>query len=499
VSSNAVAALAEAVAAAGGPTAELAALCAAVAVANDGAVEAEWRQVFPADRRSLAGAAAAADLAAATSAEPSWRSAARPCVYAAAQLGTPTLQGLLSAGRVAGRLAAGDAPTGAGVGDPLADVLRDVAAATDALRTLDPGRGPAVLPDRPVDPYAVPPAETAPVASAQQGAPVPPSAEAEPPRTLEELLGELDELVGLDEVKAEVHAQAQLLRVAGLRRDAGLRSADITRHLVFVGNPGTGKTTVARLVAEIYRATGVLPTGHLVEVDRSELVAGYVGQTAIKTAQVIDSAVGGVLFIDEAYALADDDFGSEAVETLVKGMEDHREDLVVIVAGYPAPMEQFVSVNPGLRSRFRKTITFADYSIDELVAIFDSMATKADYSPTEACRTRLRELAAVEERNEGFGNARWVRGRLETAMVNAAWRLRDVEQPTVEQLRHLEPDDLTDTVHPAPDTEPARASHHGAGVREATDSPGVDADAAPDADVPADVPAGEPGTTPERT
>jgi adenylate kinase family enzyme len=446
VSGNAVAALAEAVTAAGGPTAELAALCAAVAVANDGPVEAEWRQVFPAERRSLPGAAAAADLAVASAADPAWRRAARPCVYAAAQLGTPTLQGLLSAGRVAGRLAAGDVPSGSG-GDALADVLDNVAATTDALRSLGGGGTPTPrAPTVPVDPLAVDPTGR-PAAAAGNGGSVQATPEAEPPRSLDELLAELDELVGLGEVKTEVHAQAQLLRIAGLRRDAGLRTADITRHLVFVGNPGTGKTTVARLVAEIYRATGVLPTGHLVEVDRSELVAGYVGQTAIKTAQVIDSAVGGVLFIDEAYALADDDFGSEAVETLVKGMEDHREDLVVIVAGYPAPMEQFVSVNPGLRSRFRKTITFADYSIDELVAIFDSMAEASDYTPTDGCRTRLRELATAEERTDGFGNARWVRGRLETAMVNAAWRLRDVEEPSIDELRHLEPTDLTDALH----------------------------------------------------
>jgi hypothetical protein len=172
---------------------------------------------------------------------------------------------------------------------------------------------------------------------------------------------------------------------------------------------------------------------------------------------VIDSAVGGVLFIDEAYALADDDFGSEAIETLVKGMEDHREDLVVIVAGYPVPMEQFVSVNPGLRSRFRKTITFADYSLDELVAIFDRMAAKADYTPTEECRARLRELAAADEKAEGFGNARWARSKLETAMVNAAWRLRDVESPTLDQLRHLEADDLVDGPR-TPDPETAAAS-----------------------------------------
>jgi adenylate kinase family enzyme len=445
MSSNAVAALTEAVAAAGGPTSVLAELCAAVAVSNDGGAEAEWRLVFPDESRSLAVAAGMADLVAASGADPAWRALARPCVYAAAQLGSPTLESLLSAGRVAGRLAVGDTPADRPRPDPLTDVLGELARVSDGLGTLASPQAPS----------ATSPGATTVADTAQTASPAPMVPE-EPPRSLDELLAELDELVGLAEVKAEVHAQAQLLRVAGLRRDAGLRTAEITRHLVFVGNPGTGKTTVARLVAEIYRATGVLPTGHLVEVDRSELVAGYVGQTAIKTAQVIDSAVGGVLFIDEAYALADDDFGSEAVETLVKGMEDHREDLVVIVAGYPAPMEQFVAVNPGLRSRFRKTITFADYSIDELVEIFDRMATKADYSPTEACRDRLRELALVEEKDEGFGNARWVRGRLETAMVNAAWRLREVDEPSLEQLRHLEPTDLVDAPHhrldPTPET-----------------------------------------------
>jgi len=483
MSSNAVAALAEAVTAAGGPTAELAALCAAVAVANDGPVEAEWRQVFPDDRRSMAAAAGAADLAAAARADAGWRSAARPCVYAAAQLGTPTLQGLLSAGRVAGRLSVGDVPSGSPGSDPLADVLTGMAAVTDSLRALDPSRpGLTGAPTQPgPPPSSGPAAGTAAVATGPD--PTPPAEPPTPPRSLDELLAELDELVGLTEVKAEVHAQAQLLRVAGLRRDAGLRTADITRHLVFVGNPGTGKTTVARLVAEIYRATGVLPTGQLVEVDRSELVAGYVGQTAIKTAQVIDSAVGGVLFIDEAYALADDDFGSEAVETLVKGMEDHREDLVVIVAGYPAPMEQFVAVNPGLRSRFRKTITFADYAVHELVAIFESMAAKADYTPSDECRDRLRELAGAEERNEGFGNARWVRGRLETAMVNAAWRLREIDDPTIEQLRQLEPSDLTDAVHP-PST-PAPEADDQPATDDADDADTLDtADPADDGRVP---------------
>jgi adenylate kinase family enzyme len=442
VTSNAVAALAEAVAAAGGPSPALAELCAAVAVANDGGAEDQWHQVFPDETRSLAVAAAMADLVTASRADAAWRRLARPCVYAAAQLGSPTLASLLSAGRVAGRLSAGDAPVGGA--EPLTDVLDDLARVTDRLGALESAPLDAGSLSVTTGPVGTGVPGTSPATTGEgAGEPTP----AEPARSLDELLAELDELVGLAEVKAEVHAQAQLLRVAGLRRDAGLRTADITRHLVFVGNPGTGKTTVARLVAEVYRATGVLPKGHLVEVDRSELVAGYVGQTAIKTAQVIDSAVGGVLFIDEAYALADDDFGSEAVETLVKGMEDHREDLVVIVAGYPAPMEQFVAVNPGLRSRFRKTITFADYSTDELVAIFDQMAAKADYTPSEECRGRLFDLALVEEKDEGFGNARWVRGRLETAMVNAAWRLRDVASPTVEQLRRLEAADLTDR-HP---------------------------------------------------
>ncbi len=189
-----------------------------------------------------------------------------------------------------------------------------------------------------------------------------------PPKTVDELLAELDELVGLTAVKAEIHRQAAVLRVEGLRKDAGLAAPTITRHMIFNGNPGTGKTTVARLVAGIYRALGLLSKGQLVEVDRSEMVAGYLGQTAMKTADLVKSAEGGVLFIDEAYSLSGDQYGTEAIDTLVKEMEDKRDDLVVIVAGYPVPMAVFISQNPGLESRFRTTIDFVDYTDDELVA-----------------------------------------------------------------------------------------------------------------------------------
>ena len=189
-----------------------------------------------------------------------------------------------------------------------------------------------------------------------------------------------------------------MLRVEGLRSEAGLKNPDITRHMVFNGNPGTGKTTVARLVAGIYAALGLLTKGQLVEVDRSELVAGYLGQTAAKTAEVVKSALGGVLFIDEAYSLSGDQYGREAIDTLVKEMEDHRGDLVVIVAGYPLPMQVFIAENPGLESRFRTHIDFVDYTDDELTAIFGVMAAGAEYDVDEAVLDRLRALLAGVER-----------------------------------------------------------------------------------------------------
>jgi SpoVK/Ycf46/Vps4 family AAA+-type ATPase len=285
---------------------------------------------------------------------------------------------------------------------------------------------------------------------------------AEPARTVEELLAELDELTGLKTVKREVHRQVAVLRVEKLRSEAGLKSPTITRHLVFVGNPGTGKTTVARLVSGIYKALGLLSKGQLVEVDRSELVAGYLGQTATKTAEVVASAVGGVLFIDEAYSLTAgdtgaDQYGREAVDTLVKEMEDRRDDLVVIVAGYPEPMADFIAANPGLASRFRTTIAFEDYTDDELTDILTGLTEGADYELTPNALDEFKVILASTRRDRSFGNGRFARNVLEAAIGRHAWRLRDVTAPSTDQLRQILAEDLTDeelTAETAPDSAP---------------------------------------------
>jgi hypothetical protein len=276
----------------------------------------------------------------------------------------------------------------------------------------------------------------------------------EPERTVEELLAELDALTGLEKVKREVHRQVAVLRMEKLRADAGLKSPTITRHLVFVGNPGTGKTTVARLVSGIYKALGLLSKGQLVEVDRSELVAGYLGQTATKTAEVVASAAGGVLFIDEAYSLTSgdqgtDQYGREAVDTLVKEMEDRRDDLVVIVAGYPEPMQTFIAANPGLASRFRTTIGFDDYTDAELTEILTGLAGAADYELTPEALEHFQVILSSTPRDRSFGNGRFARNVLEAAIGRHAWRLRDVTAPTTDQLRQILAVDLTDEeLHP---------------------------------------------------
>ena len=260
-------------------------------------------------------------------------------------------------------------------------------------------------------------------------------------------IAELDGLIGLDSVKQEVRTMSNFIKVQLTRQQQGLKATQVSYHCVFTGNPGTGKTTVARILAGIYNKLGVLKKGHLVETDRSGLVAEYVGQTAVKTNKVIDSALDGVLFIDEAYSLvtgSGNDYGNEAIATLLKRMEDNRDRLIVILAGYGNEMKQFIDSNPGLQSRFNRYIHFPDYNAGELLQIFARYAQMNDYDISAEAQEKLKSLLedAVNNKDKNFGNGRFVRNLFEKTLERQANRLSGVERPTLSQLKEILPVDI---------------------------------------------------------
>ena len=296
-------------------------------------------------------------------------------------------------------------------------------------------------------PKAEKPHEKNTAASTGNDATEPPAAEAPPPpEKIEDLQAELEGYIGLASVKKEVKNLINMVTVHKMRREQNLPAADLSLHMVFSGNPGTGKTTIARIMARIYHSLGILSKGQLVEVDRSGLVAGYVGQTALKVKKVIDSALGGVLFIDEAYALnggAENDFGREAIDTILKAMEDHRDDLVVIAAGYDGLMERFIHSNPGLESRFNRFLHFADYTVDEMMRIFEMQCKKGCYTLDRQAAELVREFISEENTDSvSFGNARGVRNIFEQILVNQANRLAGMNAVTREDLMAITPADV---------------------------------------------------------
>ena len=299
-------------------------------------------------------------------------------------------------------------------------------------------------PASPKGPDAAPPAaagkptETKDAAQAEETPP--------PPERIEDLLAELDGYIGLTAIKKEVRSLINMVAVHKLRKENDLPTPELSLHMVFSGNPGTGKTTVARIMARIYHSLDILSKGHLVEVDRGGLVAGYVGQTAIKTGKAIESALGGVLFIDEAYALngsGENDFGQEAINTILKAMEDHRDDLVVIVAGYDGLMDAFVHSNPGLESRFNRFLHFDDYTLDEMMQIFEMRCEKGCYQLTEEARPLLREFIQLANTNSiSFGNGRGIRNLFEQILVVQANRLAAESDLSREDLMRITAADI---------------------------------------------------------
>ncbi len=299
---------------------------------------------------------------------------------------------------------------------------------------------------------AAPEAETA----AGTGAPASETEEetTPPKEAIEDLMQELNSYIGLESVKQEVQNLIHMVQIEQKRKEHDLPCTEMSLHMVFSGNPGTGKTTIARIMARIYHSLGILSQGHLVEVDRSGLVAGYVGQTAAKTTKVINKAMGGVLFIDEAYTLngkSDNDFGQEAIDTLLKAMEDHRDDLVVIAAGYDGLMDAFIHSNPGLESRFNRYLHFDDYTIEEMMRIFEMQCAKGCYTFSEDTKKAVQLLIAQRNKDAvSFGNARGIRNLFEQLLTAQCNRLAALETIQREDLMEITPEDV-DAVRALPE------------------------------------------------
>lgn len=274
-------------------------------------------------------------------------------------------------------------------------------------------------------------------------------APSEKDKSLDELLGELDELVGLVKVKSTVNDLIAYQKIQKLRRNEGLFSEKSTLHLAFTGNPGTGKTTVARIVGRIYKQIGLLSKGHFIEVSRTDLIAGYQGQTALKVKSVIERAKGGVLFIDEAYSITENDhsdsYGRECLTELTKALEDYRDDLVVIVAGYTEPMRNFFESNPGLKSRFNTFIEFEDYNQDELKGIMDMMCKRNDYTLSEEAKEKIEAAIRqeTESKDDEFANGRFVRNMYEDIVMNHARRVDKIPRPSRVDLMEIQAADVT--------------------------------------------------------
>lgn len=314
----------------------------------------------------------------------------------------------------------------------------------------------------------------------------PDQTEEEPKEPEKSGMEELNELIGLKTVKHDVEELVGLAKVRKMREEKGMKAVPVSLHLVFSGNPGTGKTTVARILGKLYKEIGILSTGQLIETDRSGLVAGYVGQTAIKTQKKIQEAMGGVLFIDEAYTLnqKDESFGQEAIDTILKAMEDHRDEFVVIVAGYTQLMKEFVESNPGLKSRFNKFFEFPDYTVDELQQIFELQCKKYEYKLTEEADAAVREeiIRLEAAKGENFANAREVRNLFEKIITNQAARVAELEDPDEETLSTITIDDLTDDFEEEAKARAAREAEIIEALRDITGEDGA---------VPAETPEGD--------